>query len=210
MCINGPVVNKTFKTAKGTEIPISDIKGKDYLLVPWRVVWFREEHPDWSIVTERIEATDKYVLFKATILNQDGRVIATAHKREDYAHFSDAAEKGETGAIGRALALCGFGTQFTQDFDEGIRLADSPIDGRERADEKRPFYNQGNPQTKVHEAKPDLGIPWSSEQKKEYCIRRWSISESKALTDEQKRALKEISATDYGLAIKQLEEVGLQ
>lgn len=41
--------------------------------------------------------------------------------------FGDFIEKAETGAIGRALALVGFGTQFCADeLDEGPRLADSP------------------------------------------------------------------------------------
>ena len=25
------------------------LKGKDYLQVAWRLVWFREDHPDWPL-----------------------------------------------------------------------------------------------------------------------------------------------------------------
>ena len=39
-------------TAKGTSLPILKLRGKDYLEVKWRLVWFREEHPDWSIETK--------------------------------------------------------------------------------------------------------------------------------------------------------------
>jgi hypothetical protein len=69
---------------------------------------------------------------KATIavLDDNGRIsrIVTAHKREDSKGFPDHMEKAETGAVGRALLLLGYGTQFAlADLDEGDRLADSPL-----------------------------------------------------------------------------------
>jgi hypothetical protein len=120
---------KTFKTAKGTELQIISLKGKDYLQVAQRLVWFREDHPDWTITTEAIALDDKHAIFKATILDQTGRTIATAHKREDQAHFGDCMEKAETGSIGRCLAYCGYGTQFCADeLDEAERIVDAPIE----------------------------------------------------------------------------------
>ena len=40
------------KTTKGTELPTIDLHGKPYLQVAHRIVWFREERPDWRIKTE--------------------------------------------------------------------------------------------------------------------------------------------------------------
>lgn len=119
---------KTFKTPKGTELPMADIKGKDYLQVAHRLVWFREDHPNWTISTELVEAnTEKqYVIFRATIKDETDRIIATAHKVETKAGFSDYLEKAETGSVGRALAMCGYGTQFAPELDEAERLADAP------------------------------------------------------------------------------------
>jgi hypothetical protein len=120
---------KTFKTAKGTELQIISLKGKDYLQVAQRLVWFREDHPDWTITTEAVALDDKHAIFKATIADAAGRTIATAHKREDQAHFGDCMEKAETGSIGRALAYCGYGTQFCADeLDEAERIVDAPIE----------------------------------------------------------------------------------
>jgi len=105
-----------------------DIKGQDYLPVAWRLVWFREEHPDWQIKTKIVELFDtKGVIMKATILDEKGNLRAMAHKTETKQGFSDYIEKAETGAIGRALAMCGYGTQFEPELDEKKRLADAPL-----------------------------------------------------------------------------------
>ena len=120
---------KTFKTAKGTALPLIDMKGKEYLQVAQRLVWFREELPKWRIETELFKLEEKYAIAKATIRNESGDIMATAHKREDAGHFGDFIEKAETGALGRCLAYVGYGTQFCADeLDEGERLADAPIE----------------------------------------------------------------------------------
>lgn len=145
--------HQPIKTPKGTSLPILDLRGKPYLQVAHRLVWFREDHPDWAITTEFVEInTEKgYAIAKATISGPtvpetateidvdiksmsselfDGRrryVIATAHKAEDAQGFGDYLEKAETGAIGRALALCGYGTQFSPDIEEGDRVVDAPV-----------------------------------------------------------------------------------
>ena len=120
-------MNNQWKTPKGTTLYLLDLKGKPYLPVAERLIWFREEHPDWSIETEYVHTDAEQSLAKATIRNEKGIAVANAHKLETKAGFSDHHEKSETGAIGRALALCGYGTQFCgADFDEGDRLADAP------------------------------------------------------------------------------------
>jgi len=117
-----------FKTPKGTLLPLMNIKGKPYLQVAHRIVWFREERPHFTIETE-LKSSEGACLAKATIRNEEGRIVAQAHKYEDKKGFFDFREKAETGAIGRALALLGYGTQFAEpDFDERERLADSPVD----------------------------------------------------------------------------------
>jgi hypothetical protein len=118
-----------YKTEKGTILPIISLKGKPYLQVAHRIVWFREEHPDWSINTDlNINMEKFYCIATATILDNNQRVIATANKTESAKNFRDFVEKAETGAIGRALAFVGYGTAFcAEELDEGQRLADAPI-----------------------------------------------------------------------------------
>lgn len=104
--------------------------GRTYLPVSARIVWFRQEHPDWSIETEMVELNHEkqYAIFRARICDGDGKLMATGTKKEDVKGFGDYMEKAETGSVGRALALCGFGTQFSPELDETGpgRFADSP------------------------------------------------------------------------------------
>ena len=126
----------------------------EYLPVQWRLVWFRQECPDGTIETEiihldldketeeetfvwnsekrRSEKTTKTARGLAVVraVVRDGKGgIATGTKMEKAASFSDFLEKAETGAIGRALAELGFGTQFTADeLDERHRIVDAPVD----------------------------------------------------------------------------------
>lgn len=122
------MVMRNFKTTKGTELPLLNLRGREYLEVKYRLVWFREDHPDWSIETELISVTDVSAYARATIRDEKGRIIATSHKFESVQGFPDFIEKAETGAIGRALALIGYGTQFCADeLDEGGRIVDAPV-----------------------------------------------------------------------------------
>jgi len=119
---------KKITLKSGTELPLINLKGKDYLQVASRLVWFREEKPFWSIRTEFIYQTPESAFVKAFISDEQDRVIATSHGEESSKDFpAGHREKAETKAIGRALALCGFGTQFEPDLDEGKRVVDSPV-----------------------------------------------------------------------------------
>lgn len=131
---------KTFKTPNGTELPLMDLRGKDYLQVAHRIQWFRESHPEYAIETKIIEVTDKRCIVKAAIKRNHidvgapkefitrniDIVLSEAHGQESVGDFQDYIEKAETKAIGRALANLGFGTQFAQELDEGTRIADTP------------------------------------------------------------------------------------
>lgn len=125
---------RNYRTEKGTELPLLNLKGKQYLEVKYRLVWFREEHPMWSIETQLVSVTDTSAYAKATIRDDTGRIIATSHKFESVQGFPDFIEKAETGAIGRALALIGYGTQFCADeLDEGKRIVDAPAEMMRKA-----------------------------------------------------------------------------
>ena len=70
---------------------------REYLPVSARLIWFRSEHPDWGIVTEAVEINHEkqFAVFRASIFNEEGRLIATATKKEDVKGFGDYIEKSE-------------------------------------------------------------------------------------------------------------------
>lgn len=128
---------------------------KDYLPVQWRLVWFREQCPGGTIDTEEVQVDlDREVSMEVSAWNNETRrsekvvkmakgyarykaVVTDGHggratgtKSESAVNFADYIEKAETGAIGRALAALGYGTQFTGDeLSEGVeRLVDAPVE----------------------------------------------------------------------------------
>ena len=127
------IINYILKLLKNKKVKLSNGQVRwqkvqmDYLPFAPRIAWFRKEHPDWSIITKAIQSANKAVVMKAVIKDATGRVIATARKKETEIGFPDYIEKAETGAVGRALAMCGYGTLQAPEFDEGERLADAPV-----------------------------------------------------------------------------------
>ena len=100
----------------------------DYLPVAARIAWFRKDHAYWTIITKVEKWGDKAIVMKAIIKDVTGQIIAMARKKETEIGFPDYIEKAETGAIGRALAMCGYGTLQAPEFDEQDRLADAPVE----------------------------------------------------------------------------------
>jgi hypothetical protein len=116
-----------FEKLESYLVPMRD--GKRYLPVAARLIWFRNEHPDWAIETHplHLDMDAGVAVYQATIKDAEGRVIAMASKMETRQSFADFVEKAETGAVGRALAMCGYGTQFAvHELDEGERVVDAP------------------------------------------------------------------------------------
>lgn len=108
------------------------LQGKDYLQVAHRVAIMRAEHPDWCIETafQTHEFNESKVLVaRCAIGDETGRTLATATKTVTSGGRGPAGkfplEMAETGAVGRALAACGYGT-LSGDLDEGDQIADAP------------------------------------------------------------------------------------
>jgi hypothetical protein len=56
------------------------------------------------------------------------RSKASRNKKKSKVGFPDYIEKAETGVIGKALAMCRYGTLQAPEFDEQDRLADAPVE----------------------------------------------------------------------------------
>jgi len=90
-----------------------DIKGKKYVLVSDRVIYFNEQYPDGSIITKLIsEPNAETVVVKAVIRPNDKQTFtgySQATWGEGMVNKTSALENAETSAVGRALAFMGIG-----------------------------------------------------------------------------------------------------
>lgn len=95
------------------QIKTTDIKGKDYAEVNQRIKAFRMVYPQGSIPTEIVSIDNGVVIMKASVLTDDGRLLATgtAYEKEDSSFINKTSyiENCETSAVGRALGMAGFG-----------------------------------------------------------------------------------------------------
>lgn len=176
---------------------LSKYKGKDYLEVKWRLVWFREENPKGRIITKVLSIEP--ALVRASIYDNEGHFLASAHgtaKDTGNAVWSGRSiEKAETAAIGRALGHAGFGTQFTEDDEDEDSPVDSPVD-RTPAQPKAvapmskvaQTLGSGDKPRRIGEEKPR---PSWDDSKVLETLRNWCLShkEIKSDTDIAKLAL---------------------
>lgn len=90
-----------------------NIHGKEYVEVNVRIKYFRENYKNWSLTSEVIDLTENRCVIKATILNEEGRVIATGTAEEtkgsSFINKTSFVENCETSAWGRALGNLGIG-----------------------------------------------------------------------------------------------------
>lgn len=89
-----------------------DIKGKKYVLVSDRVIYFNEQYPNWCIQTVRETVGDKEII-KAIVCpdcDKPSRIFtgySQATWGEWFINKTSALENAETSAVGRALAFMG-------------------------------------------------------------------------------------------------------
>jgi len=92
-----------------------NIKGKDYVQVKDRILFFNEKYEDGCIKTEVISDDGSEIVFKAIAIpdvsNIDRAFIGTASgvRGGQGVDKTSAVENAETSAVGRALAMMGIG-----------------------------------------------------------------------------------------------------
>lgn len=95
----------------------TNIKGKEYVEVNQRLLFFRNEpaYKGWSVENDIIAMDSESCVVKTIIRDNEGRVVATAHAQEDrsssYINKTSYIENCETSAVGRALAMLGIGIE---------------------------------------------------------------------------------------------------
>ncbi len=92
-----------------------NIKGKQYVEVNERLIYFRKKYPNFSLTSHVLEKTDKSICIQARIDNDKGVTIATGIAEEEkgstFINKTSYVENCETSAWGRALANFGIGLE---------------------------------------------------------------------------------------------------
>jgi hypothetical protein len=107
------------------DLPKMSIKGNDYVKVHERILFFRENYPEFSILTEILNIINSSVVIKASILDEKREIRFTGLACGSFGNEKEL-EKTESVAVGRALANAGIGI----------------IDGIASADEMANYYNK--------------------------------------------------------------------
>ena len=92
-----------------------NIKGKEYITVNERLIYFRtrDEFKGYVIKEDIVSIDDTEGIFKVTIYDSNGDPIVSAHAQEyrdsSYINKTSFVENGFTSALGRALGYLGIG-----------------------------------------------------------------------------------------------------
>ena len=112
-----------------------DIKGKPYVEVNTRVLYFRDNYPTGNIITEIVSIEDGVCIMKALIVVDDKvRAVGHAYEKEGSTFINKTSyiENCETSAVGRALGLFGIG------IDTNIASSDEVVNAIENQKPKKP------------------------------------------------------------------------
>ena len=137
------------------------VHGKDYAEVKEKVRAFRRVFPEGSIATKIIEVDENHCIFKASIFNENGSLLAEGHAQETYAttNFKDSMlEIAETSAIGRALGVLGIGIKGGIDSADTMRR----VADKEETKNKMLICHRCNRQ--IIDAVDKSGKAWKAEE----------------------------------------------
>ncbi|OPZ94723.1 MAG: hypothetical protein BWY74_00334 [Firmicutes bacterium ADurb.Bin419] len=127
------------------------IKGKSYVQVPDRIIYFNETYQNGSIKTEIISQTDSTITIRATVtpdVDKPERIFTgTAQEWKDdprsMVNKTSFVENAETSAVGRALAMLGIGVIDSIASVDEITIAENK-NTRYNANKDLPWLNVTN------------------------------------------------------------------
>ena len=122
-------------------IKTTNVQGKDYAEVNQRIKAFRSLCPGGAILTEMLSCENGVCIFKATIYDEEMRVLGsgTAYEKEGSSFINKTSyiENCETSAVGRALGMCGFGIDTSIASAEEVQNAIQNQGKQQKPTEKR-------------------------------------------------------------------------
>jgi hypothetical protein len=121
-----------------------DIKGKEYVMVHERIMYFRDKFEGYYFQTEFVELSDARCVMVCNVFNPEGVVISTGHAYEKadstFINKTSYIENCETSAIGRALGNLGIGIDTSVASAEEVANAIKQQNSKPKLSKKQ--YNQ--------------------------------------------------------------------
>lgn len=166
-----------------------DFKGKGYAMVSERVKAFREICPSGDIETEILSLENGTVTMKATIKDEDGKILATGMAQEkeasSYINKTSFIENCETSAIGRALGFVGLGSDAISSADELANALNNQPDTKKPSKKQEKSDEQKNAEM-IASVKKDLLL--DPNRTPEYRAKR-IVEEIKAKKQDEKKLM---------------------
>lgn len=122
----------------------TNIKGKEYVEVNQRLLYFRNEkkYEGWGIETKFLVLDSESCVAQCTIKDDDGYIMAQGTAQEDksssYINKTSYIENCETSAVGRALAMLGIGIETSIASSNEVSMAIAKQEGAPAAKKAAP------------------------------------------------------------------------
>lgn len=150
-----------------------DIKGKSYVLVSDRILFFNDNFVDGSITTELVsQPSDELVVIKATVRPNTSDRAFTGYSQakwgDGYINKTSALENCETSAVGRALAMMGIGVIDSVASVDEINKSSQPAYEPNRTGDKSLNVSESPQRKRIRELCADLDISLSPDDKEEW------------------------------------------
>ena len=170
-----------------------DIKGKDYVPVTERLIYFKKRYPDWRIITEIIKLDQQFVLMKASVIDSEGITRTTAHAYEkensSFINKTSYIENCETSAVGRALGIMGIG------IDTSLASADEVANAVKNQKKAVASKSKSNSKPKSIGKKRGFNLVDEIEaagRSVEQCCRTFGVESLDKLTEQQAAQIEQI------------------
>ena len=114
----------------------TNIKGKEYVEVNQRLLFFRNEkkYEGWGIETKFLVLDSESCVAQCTIKDDEGYIMAQGTAQEDksssYINKTSYIENCETSAVGRALAMLGIGIETSIASSNEVSMAIAKQEGK--------------------------------------------------------------------------------
>jgi hypothetical protein len=152
-----------------------DLKGKKYVLVSDRILYFNETYPDGAIECHLISEPDADMVVMQAVVTPDAHNpmrsftgYSQAKWGDGFVNKTSAIENCETSAVGRALGMMGIGVIDSIASIDEIKKAELPTYAPNKTGDKTLNVLNQSQRNRIRELCVELEIPLSADDMEEF------------------------------------------